>query len=202
VRSQCLYKAHAGKLTPSTRFIDIQETYSCLLSKIHFRPAAGIRLGTRDRNVRSLSRHALMACRGTDRRRRTDTACYIAPATGKNLRCLGSGSTNYVMDPGREFEPRFPVLTLPVHYRTPPTSDVADASGFRLCTGAPRATRPAFLVLGSTAFVPAHGTRKRRAVRHLSADGFMAITIISALPHMHRVGSGFRTGSTRSRGLS
>jgi hypothetical protein len=99
------------------------------------------------------------------------------------------------MDPDVSLNLDYPYFTLQIHSSNNSGGEALDASGFGLCTGAPREHTAGILVLGTTQIsVPPFG--QSQAVGqcdNLSADGVTPITIVSALPHMHIIGSAFRT---------
>jgi hypothetical protein len=132
---------------------------------------------------------------GTEGAVTKDFPCYQATATGKNLAAWAPGSTNYVMDPDVSLSLDFPYITLQIHYSNNTGGDAADASGFGFCTGAPRENTAGILVLGATniSVPPLARGQAVGQCDNLSADGATPITIVSALPHMHIIGSGFRT---------
>jgi hypothetical protein len=184
----------AAKYTVPTTF---KNTYSCFTFKNPFPPGEqGLAWAPAVDNDQVVHHAMLYGMQtGTDGAVSADRDCYIATATGKNLAAWAPGSTNYVMDPDVSLALDFPYVTLQIHHSNNTGSDATDQTGFGFCTGAPRENTAGILVLGSTSIlVPPLG--QAQAVGqcdNLSADGVTPITIVSALPHMHVIGSGFRT---------
>jgi hypothetical protein len=191
-------RAHArGSTDEYTVPTTFKNTYSCFTFKNPFPPGEqGLAWAPAVDNDQVVHHAMLYGMQtGTDGAVSVDSNCYIATATGKNLAAWAPGSTNYVMDPDVSLSLDFPYVTLQIHHSNNTGSDAIDQTGFGFCTGAPRENTAGILVLGSTSIsVPPFG--QAQAVGqcdNLSADGVTPITIVSALPHMHVIGSGFRT---------
>jgi hypothetical protein len=200
-------KAHAANSTDEYAALStFKNTYSCFTFKNPFPLGQQGLAWAPALDNDQIVHHAMLygMPSGTDGAVTTDTACYVATATGKNLAAWAPGSTNYVMDPDVSLSLDFPYVTLQIHYSNNSGGDATDASGFGFCTGAPRTNTAGILVLGTVGIsVPPNG--KAQAVGqcdNLSADGVTPITIISALPHMHKIGSGFRTEHIGQQDLS
>jgi hypothetical protein len=111
------------------------------------------------------------------------------------------GGPNSVMDPDVGLVLDYPSFVLQVHYNNQRYADAADASGIAYCTTTtPRPNAAGVVPLGSMAFnIPANAND--HAVTSnctgLEADGKTPITVISTSPHMHLLGTGFRTQHMR-----
>ncbi len=191
-------RAHApgstDKYTVPTTF---KNTYSCFTIKNPFPPGEQGLAWAPAVDNESVVHHAMLygMQTGTDGAVSAERDCYVATATGKNLAAWAPGSTNYVMDPDVSLSLDFPYLTLQIHHSNNTGSDALDETGFGFCTGAPRENTAGILVLGSTSILvpPMAQAQAVGQCDNLSADGVTPITIVSALPHMHVIGSGFRT---------
>jgi hypothetical protein len=94
----------------------------------------------------------------------------------------------------------YPYVSLQVHYNNDVHSDGADASGVAYCTtSTPRKNVAGISTLGSALFsIPpsSHEHPVTASCTTLSKDG-QTITVLEAFPHMHKLGTGFRTEHLR-----
>ena len=191
-------KAHAANSSDQygvpTAF---KNTYSCFTFKNPFPPGQQALAWAPAIDDDRVVHHAMLygMSSGTDGAVSTGFDCYRATLTGMNIAAWAPGSTNHVMDSDVSLNLDYPYFTLQIHYSNNSGGDASDASGFGFCTGAAREHTAGILVLGTIDIsVPPLG--QSQAVGqcdNLSADGVTPITIVSALPHMHIIGSAFRT---------
>jgi hypothetical protein len=110
------------------------------------------------------------------------------------------GGTNGVLDPDVGLELNYPYFYLQIHYNNSLYNDAADASGVAFCTTpTPRTNTAGVVTLGNSRFTIPAGSSNYPVTgtcTTLSKDG-SPITIIAGSPHMHKLGSGFRTEHTR-----
>jgi len=111
------------------------------------------------------------------------------------------GGQNSVMEPDVGMVLDYPYFQLQVHYNNQRYSDGADASGVAFCTTTtPRPNAAGIVTLGTTLFsIPANGNdyAVNSNCTGLAADGSTPITVIGTSPHMHLLGTGFRTQHMR-----
>jgi len=111
------------------------------------------------------------------------------------------GGQNAVFDPDVGLTLDYPYYQLQVHYNNLRYSDAADASGVAFCsTTTPRQNAAGIVVLGNMLFsIPANANdyAVNNTCSNLSADGKTPITVVSTSPHMHLLGTGFRTQHMR-----
>ena len=133
---------------------------------------------------------------GTDGRVSRDQECYDAGGFGTIVAAWGPGGPNAVMDSDVSLGLEYPYYTLQVHYSNTTGATQTDATGVEFCTGAPRQNVAGLITLGSTDIqIPAGAVNYKGAESicdNLSIDD-TPITIVSSSPHMHLLGSGFRT---------
>ena len=95
----------------------------------------------------------------------------------------------------------YPYYQLQVHYNNQRYADGADASGFAFCsTTTPRQNAAGIVELGSMIFLipgQAKDIPVTTSCTDLSIDGKTPITVYGSAPHMHKLGSGFRTEHKR-----
>lgn len=112
------------------------------------------------------------------------------------------GGQNSVMDPDVGLVLDYPYFQLQVHYNNQRYADGADASGVAFCTTTtPRTNAAGIVTLGTTLFsIPANANdyAVNSNCTGLAADGSTPITVIGTSPHMHLLGTGFRTQHMRS----
>lgn len=111
------------------------------------------------------------------------------------------GGQNSVMDQDVGLVLDYPYFQLEVHYNNQRYSDGADASGVAFCsTTTPRPNAAGIVALGTTLFsIPANGNdyAVNSNCSDLSTNGSTPITVIGTSPHMHLLGTGFRTQHLR-----
>jgi hypothetical protein len=95
----------------------------------------------------------------------------------------------------------YPYFMLQVHYNNQRYADGADASGVAFCTtNTPRTNAAGIVPLGNMSFtIPANANDYpvTSNCTNLAADGRTAMTVIGTSPHMHLLGTGFRTQHMR-----
>ena len=108
---------------------------------------------------------------------------------------------NSVFDPDVGLVLDYTSFVLQVHYNNQRYADGADASGIAFCTTTtPRQNTAGIVPLGSMAFtIPANANdyAVNSNCTTLAADRSTPITVISTSPHMHKLGTGFRTQHMR-----
>jgi hypothetical protein len=111
------------------------------------------------------------------------------------------GGPNSVLDPDVGLVLDYSSFVLQIHYNNQRYADGADASGIAFCTtNTPRQNAAGIVPLGSMAFtIPANANdyAVNSNCTTLAADGSTPITVISTSPHMHKLGTGFRTQHLR-----
>ena len=114
------------------------------------------------------------------------------------------GGQNAVMDPDVGLVLDYQYFQLQMHYNNQQYADGADASGVAFCTTDTPREHPAGIVTLGTPLISipagAKGYSTTGSCSALSADGKSTITVIGTSPHMHLLGSGFKT--THKRGLT
>jgi len=123
-------------------------------------------------------------------------------ATGRtHVSGWAPGGQNSVMDPDVGLVLDYPYFQLEIHYNNQRYADGADASGVAFCTTTtPRPNAAGIVSLGTTLFsIPANANdyAVNSNCSDLAADGNTPITIIGTSPHMHLLGTGFKTQHTR-----
>jgi len=133
---------------------------------------------------------------GTDGQVVRADACYAASAYGTMVAAWGPGGPNTVLDNDVSLGLGYPFYTLQIHHSNTTNATQTDASGVAFCAGSPRQNVAGIITLGSTEIdIPPGAVDVKGAESvcdNLSIDS-TPITIISSLPHMHRLGRGFRT---------
>ncbi len=113
------------------------------------------------------------------------------------------GGQNAVMDPDIGLVLDYQYFQLQMHYNNQQYADGADSSGVAFCTtDTPRQHAAGIVTLGSPLIsIPAgaKGYGVTGSCSVLAADGKSTITVVGTSPHMHLLGSGFKT--THKRGL-
>jgi hypothetical protein len=112
------------------------------------------------------------------------------------------------MDPDVGLVLDYPYFQLQIHYNNARYADGADASGVAFCTtNTPRTNAAGIVTLGTMLFfIPpnANDYAVTSNCSNLASDGRTTMTVISTSPHMHLLGTGFRTqhlrGSTTDMG--
>jgi hypothetical protein len=133
---------------------------------------------------------------GTDGAVATGTPCYLATAQGTMVAGWAPGGANAVMDSDLSLDLNYNYYTLQVHHSNRTGSAQTDASGVAFCTGAPRQNVGGIITLGtSNIAIPAGATNYSTtgSCTNISRDGRTEMTIVGTSPHMHLLGTGFRT---------
>lgn len=133
----------------------------------------------------------------------TDGSITNNCSTGSSTFVTGwaPGGQNAVMDPDIGLVLDYQYFMLQIHYNNQQFADGADASGVAFCTtDTPREHASGIVTLGTPLIsIPpgSKGYSTTGVCRNLAADGKTPITIVSTSPHMHLLGSGFKTTHTR-----
>jgi hypothetical protein len=135
--------------------------------------------------------------------------CYLATLNGTMLTGWAPGGRNSVMESDVGVNMQYPYYLLQVHYNNFGTgaTNTTDSSGVSFCTNrnpstGQLTTKPnvaGVVTLGNSSFtIPAGATAYDVTgnCTNLSTDG-SEITIIGTSPHMHRLGTRFRTRHSR-----
>jgi hypothetical protein len=138
------------------------------------------------------------------------TNCQSATLTDTMVTGWAPGGQNMVMDPDVGLVLDYQYFQLQVHYNNALYADGADASGVAFCTtNTPRENAAGIVTLGSMLFsIPANANdfAVNSSCSNLAGDGKTPMTVIGTSPHMHLLGTGFRTqhmrGSTDMGDLS
>ncbi|HVT07884.1 MAG TPA: hypothetical protein VHO67_10520 [Polyangia bacterium] len=113
------------------------------------------------------------------------------------------GGQNAVMDPDIGLVLDYQYFQLQMHYNNQQYADGADSSGVAFCTtDTPRQHAAGIVTLGSPLINIPAGAKNYGVTGScslLAADGKSTITVVGTSPHMHLLGSGFKT--THTRGL-
>jgi hypothetical protein len=111
----------------------------------------------------------------------------------------GGGNSVWPSDVGLVLD--YPSFVLQVHYNNQRYADAADASGIAFCTTTtPRPNAAGIVPLGNMTFtIPANANdyAVNSNCTNLALDGTTPMTVISTSPHMHLLGTGFRTQHMR-----
>jgi Copper type II ascorbate-dependent monooxygenase, C-terminal domain/Copper type II ascorbate-dependent monooxygenase, N-terminal domain len=123
--------------------------------------------------------------------------CAATTLTAIHVSGWAPGGQNSVLDPDVGLALDYTSFVLQIHYNNQRYADGADASGIAFCTTTtPRQNEAGVVPLGSMAFtIPANANdyAVNSNCTSLAADGKTPITVISVSPHMHKLGTGFRT---------
>jgi Copper type II ascorbate-dependent monooxygenase, C-terminal domain/Copper type II ascorbate-dependent monooxygenase, N-terminal domain len=126
-----------------------------------------------------------------------------AGATGNDTHVIGwaPGGQNIVLDPDVGLVLDYTSFQLQIHYNNALYPDGADASGVAICTTTtPRTHAAGIVTLGKSLFtIPANANDYPVTgnCTNLASDGQTAMTVIETSPHMHLLGTGFRTQHLR-----
>ena len=127
--------------------------------------------------------------------------CEATSVAGTFVAGWAPGADNIVFDPDVGLVLDYPYYQLQVHYNNQRYADGADASGFAFCsTTTPRQNAAGIVELGSMIFLipgQAKDIPVTTSCTDLSIDGKTPITVYGSAPHMHKLGSGFRTEHKR-----
>jgi len=136
----------------------------------------------------------------------TDGSITPNCSTGSSTFVTGwaPGGQNAVMDPDVGLVLDYQYFMLQIHYNNQKYADGADASGVAFCTTDTPREHPAGIVTRGTPFISippgAKGYSTTGSCSTLAADGKSTITVVGTSPHMHLLGSGFKT--THKRGTT
>lgn len=123
--------------------------------------------------------------------------CAATTLTSTHVSGWAPGGQNAVMDPDVGLVLDYTSFVLQIHYNNQRYADGADASGVAFCTTTtPRKNAAGIVPLGSMLFtIPANANDYpvNSNCTSLASDGTTPITVIGASPHMHKLGTGFRT---------
>lgn len=125
------------------------------------------------------------------------TGCEATTLLATHVAGWAPGGENSVLDSDVGLTLDYAYFQLQVHYNNERYSDAADSSGIGFCsTTTPRQNAVGIVVLGNMLFsIPANANdyAVNNTCSSLSSDGKTPITVISTSPHMHLLGTGFRT---------
>ena len=129
------------------------------------------------------------------------TSCQATSLGGTHVAGWAPGGNNSVFDDDIGLVLDYPYYQLQIHYNNQRYADGADASGVAFCTtNTPRANAAGIVTLGTMFFnIPAGANDfpVNSTCSNLAADGKTPMTIIGTSPHMHLLGTGFRTQHMR-----
>jgi copper type II ascorbate-dependent monooxygenase-like protein len=127
--------------------------------------------------------------------------CAATTLSATHVSGWAPGGENAVMDPDIGLVLDYTSFVLQIHYNNQRYADGADASGVAFCTTTtPRKNAAGIVPLGSMAFsIPANANDYpvTSNCTSLASDRTTPITVIGASPHMHKLGTGFRTQHMR-----
>jgi hypothetical protein len=128
--------------------------------------------------------------------------CQTASVSDTHVTGWAPGGQNSVLDPDIGLVLDYPYFQLQIHYNNARYADGADASGVAFCTTTtPRPNAAGVVTLGTMLFsIPANANdfAVNSTCSNLASDGKTTMTVISTSPHMHLLGTGFRTRHTHS----
>jgi cytochrome c5 len=127
----------------------------------------------------------------------TSSSCYGPTLSGSMVAGWAPGGTNAVMDTDVGLNLDFPAYQLQIHYANNTGASTTDSSGVGFCTTTtPRQNTAGIVTLGQSPFTIPAGANSYPVVgqcNNLSSDAATTMTVIATQPHMHLLGSGFRT---------
>jgi Copper type II ascorbate-dependent monooxygenase, C-terminal domain/Copper type II ascorbate-dependent monooxygenase, N-terminal domain len=127
--------------------------------------------------------------------------CATTTLSATHVSGWAPGGQNEVLDPDVGLVLDYQSFVLQVHYNNQRYDDGADASGVSFCTTTtPRKNAAGIVPLGSMLFtIPANANDYPVTSKcsFLAADLTTPITVLGASPHMHKLGTGFRTQHMR-----
>jgi len=127
--------------------------------------------------------------------------CEITTLLATHVAGWAPGGENAVFDPDVGLSLEYPYYQLQVHYNNQRYNDAADASGVAFCsTTTPRQNTAGIVVVGNMLFsIPSNANDYpvNNSCTNLSADGKTPLTVVDTSPHMHLLGTGFRTQHMR-----
>ncbi|HMJ14978.1 MAG TPA: hypothetical protein VK524_26375 [Polyangiaceae bacterium] len=129
----------------------------------------------------------------------TGTSCQLVTAN-THITGWAPGGNNTVLPDDIGMDLNYKSFTLQVHYNNTAHAGAADASGVAFCsTKTPRANVAGIVTLGTTSINIGGGATNATATgtcNNLSTDG-TPLTVIGTSPHMHLLGTAFRTEHMR-----
>jgi len=127
--------------------------------------------------------------------------CEITTLLATHVAGWAPGGENAVFDPDVGLSVEYPYYQLQVHYNNQRYNDAADSSGVAFCsTTTPRQNTAGIVVLGNMLFsIPSNANDYpvTNNCTNLSADGKTPLMVVNTSPHMHLLGTGFRTQHMR-----
>jgi hypothetical protein len=127
--------------------------------------------------------------------------CQSATITDTHVSGWAPGGQNMVLDPDVGLVLDYPYFQLQIHYNNSRYADGADASGIAFCTTTtPRPNAAGIVSLGTVLFsIPANANdfAVTSNCSNLASDGRTTMTVLGTSPHMHLLGTGFRTQHLR-----
>ncbi|HEY6557800.1 MAG TPA: hypothetical protein VI072_11020 [Polyangiaceae bacterium] len=131
----------------------------------------------------------------------SDFPCQLVTGTGTHITGWAPGGNSTILPDDVGLELNYPFFQLQVHYYNTEYDNAADASGVAFCTTkSPRTNIAGIVTLGTTNISIPRGATAATATgecSNLSNDGTTPLTVIGASPHMHLLGTGFRTEHLR-----
>jgi hypothetical protein len=128
--------------------------------------------------------------------------CQATAANATHVIGWAPGGQNIVLDPDVGLVLDYAYFQLQIHYNNALYPDGADASGVAICsTNTPRTNAAGIVTLGKAPFViPANANDYpvTATCSNLASDGQTVMTVIETSPHMHLLGTGFRTQHLRA----
>jgi hypothetical protein len=129
------------------------------------------------------------------------TRCEGSALGATHVTGWAPGGGNRVLDPDVGLVLDHPYFQLQIHYNNQRFADGADASGIAFCTTTtPRPNAAGIVTLG-TMLLSIPGNADDHGVSsdcsNLARDGTTTMTVIGTSPHMHVLGTGFRTQHLR-----
>jgi len=129
------------------------------------------------------------------------TNCQGTAANATHVIGWAPGGQNIVLDPDVGLVLDYAYFQLQIHYNNALYPDGADASGVAICsTTTAREHAAGIVTLGNSLFsIPANANdfAVTGTCPNLASDGQTVMTVIETSPHMHLLGTGFRTQHLR-----
>lgn len=123
--------------------------------------------------------------------------CQVASVSDTHITGWAPGGGNTVLDEDVGLVLDYTNFQLQIHYNNQRYADGADASGVAFCTTpTPRQNAAGIVTLGTMLFsIPANANdfAVNSTCSNLASDGKTTMTVIGTSPHMHLLGTGFRT---------
>jgi hypothetical protein len=136
--------------------------------------------------------------------------CQLTTGSGTHITGWAPGGNSTILPDDVGLELNYPYFQLQVHYNNTVHNGAADASGVAFCTTkSPKPNVAGIVALGTNSISIPRGATAATAVGEcngLSNDGTTTLTVIGTSPHMHLLGTAFRTehlrGGTNQADLS